>query len=117
MAKVLIVEDDVSIQEMRGIIFERTDHILKSVYNGKQGLEALAEFNSDIVFLDEQMPVMRGDKFLSELTNNKQYEQYKSIPIIGISGTGFQDTTHLKEELIKPVSFDDIIRCIETYCK
>lgn len=117
MARVLIVDDDERFQDEIGKLFRSTKHILKSAYDGKKGLEALAKFKPDIVFLDGDMPALTGDEFLYKLNNNKKYEAYRKTPIIGISGSGFRHKSLLAENVGKPVGSDTILRCIDEYCK
>lgn len=66
MAKILIIEDDTSLQEAYSFILKTAGHVVMSAYNGKEGLELAKEQPFDIILLDIHMPVMNGWEFLEK---------------------------------------------------
>jgi len=91
--KILIVDDSRLSQEalcriLRQIIsdttgFERTEHNYILAQNGPEALEKAATEPPDLILLDIIMPGMDGFQALTELKNN---DQTRSIPVIIITG-------------------------------
>lgn len=66
-AKIAIVEDDLTIQQMYKYRLELAGYIVKTADNGQAGLELLRHFAPDLVLLDIRMPIMSGDELLHKL--------------------------------------------------
>jgi CheY-like chemotaxis protein len=66
MARILIVEDDKDLNNAYKIILENEGHAVASVFNGKEALETLKNFDPDLILLDLLMPVMGGLEFLQQ---------------------------------------------------
>lgn len=64
MADILIVEDDKDLNNAYRIILENEGHTVVSVFNGEEALEALQDFQPNLILLDLLMPVMGGLEFL-----------------------------------------------------
>ena len=58
--KILVVEDDLTMRQMLGILLVRrkVDHLL--VEDGQEAVEAWATGEFDMVFMDVQMPTLDG---------------------------------------------------------
>ena len=65
MARILIIEDDPTLQEAYSFILTAKGHDVTSAYDGKQGLTAVKQHSYDIILLDVHMPVMDGLEFLA----------------------------------------------------
>lgn len=66
MAKILVIEDDIALQEAYSFILKSAGHRVKSVYDGQEGLAATRTETFDVILLDMLMPVMDGLEFLEE---------------------------------------------------
>ena len=64
MAHILIVEDDTALQEAYSFILRTSGHVVKSAFNGAEGLAHALKECFDIILLDIHMPVMDGFEFL-----------------------------------------------------
>jgi len=60
MADVLIVDDDVNILEMLGMVFEDAGHRVRVAANGKEALAVLEEITPHCMVLDLMMPELDG---------------------------------------------------------
>lgn len=71
MASILVVEDDKDLNAAYKLILEKAGYTVKVAYDGKAALEALKEFEPDLILLDLLMPIMGGLEFLQnyELTD------------------------------------------------
>lgn len=102
--KILVVDDKETIAKIilsyLGDKFEIVwfDHPLKA-------LDWLAEKERvDLIISDLRMPEMRGDAFLAHL---KSHEDYKSIPVIILSG---EDSTSERIRLLEAGAEDYIVK-------
>lgn len=71
MANILIVEDDKDLNNAYRIILENEGHTVVPVFNGEEALEALKDFEPNLILLDLLMPVMGGLEFLQNYDLNK----------------------------------------------
>ncbi len=92
MAKVLIIDDDQSMQALyqRILVLEGFD--VKVAPGGVAGLEQVQTFQPDIILLDMMMPGVNGLEVLGKL---KADEKTKNIPVIVMSNySELNITTH-----------------------
>lgn len=66
MAKVLVIEDDVVLNNAYKLILEREGHKVATAFNGQEGLDLANANEPNIVLLDLLMPVKGGLDFLKE---------------------------------------------------
>lgn len=64
MSKVLIIEDNETLNEAYKLILEKDGHEVSTAFNGEEGLEKLKEVSPDLILLDMLMPKMDGLEFL-----------------------------------------------------
>lgn len=77
--QILLVDDDPDFVEAVKVILEKGGYSVRVAYDGKEGLEAVAEQRPDLIVLDVMMPEMNGHEACSKL---KSDDQTKDIPII-----------------------------------
>lgn len=82
-AKVLIVEDEKDLRDIYQVILAANGYDVRTAKNGREGLEATAEFKPSIVLLDIFMPVMDG----KEMLQNIHLTEYPDMKIIVCSNT------------------------------
>ncbi|MCB0730270.1 MAG: response regulator [Ignavibacteriae bacterium] len=80
--KVLIIDDNYSILEYLKTLLRRYNFEIKTSSDGYEGLQEVAEFKPDIIFLDLMMPNIDG---LQMLQLKKVLNEIKDIPVIVIS--------------------------------
>jgi CheY-like chemotaxis protein len=64
MTKVLIIEDNETLNEAYKLILEKDGHEVTTAFNGEEGLEKLKDLQPDLILLDMLMPKMDGLEFL-----------------------------------------------------
>ena len=79
MAKILIVEDEASLNEAYTIILNKQGHTVTPTSNGLQALEAIKKKAPDLILLDLRMPEMDGVEFLENLQPTTNYPKIKII--------------------------------------
>ncbi len=81
MTKVLIIEDNETLNEAYKLILEKDGHEVMTAFNGEEGLDAFKKFNPDLILLDMLMPKMNGLEFLRSF----EPEKHPEITIIILS--------------------------------
>ncbi len=79
--RILIVEDNPSLQELGKMLLEAQGYEVRGAADGFEGLGALKQSLPDIIISDLQMPNMNGFEFLSVVRR-----RFPDIPVIAISG-------------------------------
>ena len=81
--RILIIDDEQFLCQTISDYFEDLDFVCKSANNGREGLDAIKDFQPDIVLCDLRMPVVDGFEVLEELSRTQA-----DLPIIVVSGVG-----------------------------
>lgn len=79
MKKILIIEDDSSINQMVADTLSRNEFDCTSAYSGTEGLMCLRQGSYDLILLDLMLPGKSGECVLKEL------RQFTKAPVIVIS--------------------------------
>ncbi len=85
MHTILLVDDDVTILDVLGLMLEQAGFQVVRAANGQQGLDAAMEARPDIIITDVLMPVMDGYLFYKEL---KASPTLRHIPVIILTARG-----------------------------
>ena len=87
MAKMLVVEDEPSLQKLLEYQLKRIGHEIRVAPDGQQALEMVKSDRPDLVVLDVMLPVMGGFPVLKNLQDDKTIND---IPAIILSAKGRQ---------------------------
>ena len=87
MAKMLVVEDEPSLQKLLEYQLKRIGHEIRVAPDGQQALEMVKSDRPDLVLLDVMVPVMGGFPVLKNLQDDKTTND---IPVIMLSAKGRQ---------------------------
>ena len=87
MAKILVVEDEPSLQKLLEYQLKRIGHEIRMAQDGQQALEMVKSDRPDLVLLDVMLPVMGGFQVLKKLQDGKTT---KNIPVNMVSAKGQQ---------------------------
>ncbi|MDA8228256.1 MAG: response regulator transcription factor [Desulfitobacterium hafniense] len=82
MAKVLLIEDDVVIQELVTYNLKREGYDVEVAADGQSGLDKLVSIQPDIILLDLMLPVLDGFEVCKKVRADKKMGQ---VPIIILS--------------------------------
>jgi two-component system alkaline phosphatase synthesis response regulator PhoP len=77
--KILIVEDDRSLQAALDEVISQDGFEIASAFDGEEALAKIAEFAPDLILLDIILPKKDGYEVLSEIKKN---EKTKNIPVL-----------------------------------
>lgn len=115
--KILIVDDDVSIQSLLGRVLKSQGFKVFAASDGSSGLELAQKQIPDIVLLDLTLPDMKGEDVLKRLKENGRT---KLIPVIFVTGKGRQENivqglrVGADDYLAKPFSLEELKARIES---
>ncbi|MCP3892388.1 MAG: response regulator [Desulfobulbaceae bacterium] len=123
--KVLLVDDDPDFVEAVKVIVESGGYDVEVAYDGKEGLEAVAENKPDLIVLDVMMPVMNGHEACAELKKNPDTAK---IPIILLTAVADRVTTsqythrdmlesEAEDYMPKPVEPTELLELIKSWLK
>ena len=87
MAKMVVVEDEPSLQKLLEYQLKRIGHEIRVAPDGQQALEMVKSDRPDLVLLDVLLPVMGGFPVLKNLQDDKTTND---IPVIMLSSKGRQ---------------------------
>ncbi len=80
LTKILYAEDDVDIQSIAQMALEMMGgYTLKICNNGQEAIDAIADFQPDLLLFDVMMPLVDGPAAFKEIHANPAYQD---IPII-----------------------------------
>ena len=112
---VLVVDDNADMREYLRRIFDRWH--TRSVTNGAEALEAIAQARPDLVIADVMMPVMDGMAMLAQV---RQSEATRDLPVLLLSARAGEEarTEGLEagadDYLVKPFSARELVARAET---
>ncbi|MEC6823423.1 hybrid sensor histidine kinase/response regulator [Photobacterium piscicola] len=86
-AKVMLVDDNVSLRLYSGILLKNAGYDVIEADNGRTALSYLEESTVDLILMDSQMPVMSGIDATKEIRTNHLYSLHQNTPIICYSGS------------------------------
>jgi DNA-binding LytR/AlgR family response regulator len=116
MKKILVIEDDLSIQQVMIDILENDGYKVFAGGNGKAGLDLALEIKPDLIICDIMMPVMDGYAVISSLLNNPHTS---AIPFIFLSAKTEKDSVRHGMELgaddylTKPFRVNELLKAVE----
>jgi two-component system response regulator VicR len=79
MAKILIVEDERTLNEAYELILKKQGHDVDVAYNGDEALKVFKKNKPELILLDLRMPEMDGVEFLKQLQPTKNHPDVKII--------------------------------------
>ena len=80
MVRLLIVDDEKQICEEFRETLEQEGYQVDFATSGKEGIRKIRQGRYDLVFMDEGMPFMAGDKVFA------QVRQFSQVPVAFVSG-------------------------------
>ncbi|MBF0549937.1 MAG: response regulator [Deltaproteobacteria bacterium] len=107
-ARVLLVEDNIINQQLATEILESFGLIVEKADNGQQALEAVYEFEYDVVLMDVQMPVMSGYEATRVIRSDVRRAE---LPIIAMTAHAMQGA---KEECLAAGMNDYVSKPIDS---
>jgi signal transduction histidine kinase/DNA-binding response OmpR family regulator len=121
VGKVLVAEDNEANQALIRITLERYGLEVDVVPNGKEAYERACANRYDLIFMDEQMPIMTGHKAVEKIRYYENTHQLLATPIVELSANVLKGSREKALQLGysafvgKPFSSSDIEVLLEKY--
>lgn len=118
MNKILVIDDDKSINELIKVNLELSGFEVVQAFDGTIGFALCKQETPDLIILDVMMPKINGYK-ISRLL--KYDSKYKDIPIIMVTARSqledkmIGEETGVNEYITKPFELDAIVKKVESY--
>jgi CheY-like chemotaxis protein len=115
---ILVAEDSPDSREMLQVLLQIKGYRVLAAENGVNALEVAVTWKPDAILLDLQLPVMDG---LSVTRNLRRHANFKSLPIIIISGHDANSYRQkaidagCNEYLMKPINFDSLQTMLDRF--
>lgn len=114
MIKVLIIDDDNNFRVYLSHLIEREFKAeIKYAGDGKEGLVVTHSFKPDVIIVDDDMPLMRGNIFVQNLRSEAKF---KDTPIVVITASNDNDTLakyiefKIADYIVKPLNSDEALK-------
>ena len=117
MAKIVVIEDDVSFLDLLRVHLASAGHEVLTAEDAAVGLRAIITEAPELILLDLAVPYLDGFEMLKALRNDAAT---KGIPVIVLTGRGDDETfaearrLGASQFLTKPITRDALIRAIDT---
>jgi two-component system, sensor histidine kinase len=114
-ARILFVEDHPMNQKVFSILAAPFDFDISYANNGQEGVEAFANNDFDIVFMDMQMPVLDGLRATRKMREIENTKQLARTPIVMLTANaGSEHAQNAKDagadfHLTKPMNIDALV--------
>lgn len=118
--RILVAEDDLSIQHLMRVILKKAGWIVKVVSNGQEAIDAWEQGDFNLVLMDVQMSDMDGLTATRQIRNQEAEAEY--IHIYGLTAHALQETREQCLEagmdgvLVKPVKLEVLYAIIQQHC-
>ena len=107
MANILIVDDDLGILRVFGLIIEQEEHTAFKAAGGVKALEVLEAHHIDLAFLDLVMPEMDGSELMKRV--RELYPNVKLAPMSTFADLqGVPSECATVASLEKPFAVEDV---------
>ena len=111
-SRILVVDDDPLLRTSIVDLLSSSGFEVHEASDGAYALAMLENLPADLILLDQQMPNMTGEDFLSARRGN---ERIAGIPIVMLSATPVQTSHRIAGTLRKPFSADSLIQVVNQH--
>ena len=73
MAKILVIEDELKIQQIIGAYLTKEGFEVLTASDGAQGLQHIKEDKPDLIILDLMLPVIPGEQILTQSAKPQKF--------------------------------------------
>ena len=115
--RILVVDDEADTLEMIEFMLRRHGFEVILAQSGPEALELLSHDIPDLIILDVMMPGMDGNKVCQQIRADSRTSFVPLVMLTARSGTPHQVQGLLSgadEYLVKPVTQDELVKCVQT---
>lgn len=117
MAKILVIEDEVKIQQIIKAYLAKEGYDVVAASDGAQGLQSIKEHQPDLIILDLMLPLVPGEQILTSV------RQSSETPVIILSAKGTEDerifglNIGADDYLVKPFSPRELVARVNAHLR
>jgi DNA-binding response OmpR family regulator len=111
--RLLVIDDDVAIQRLLGVVFRRHSFVVEHAFDGQAGLRELRTSVPDAVLLDLMMPGLNGFEVVRELKRIAPELLARTIVLTAASEStlrNFDDANAIRRLIRKPFDLSELVR-------
>ncbi|THB70849.1 MAG: response regulator [Desulfovibrio sp.] len=118
--RLLVAEDNPVNRLLISRLLTRMGHTVKSVENGREAVDALAQEHFDCVLMDVMMPVMNGLEALDRIRAGESGDKAVAVPVIALTAQAMKGDRErileagMDDYLAKPVDMESLARALES---
>jgi DNA-binding response OmpR family regulator len=113
--KILIVDDEPINLEFFDVMLTKLGFDIEKAESGEEALEKIREKKPDLIVLDNIMPGLTGWEVTKKLKNDREFDEFKNVPIIMFSAMdsvedkieGFE--LGVDDYITKPFNFSEVL--------
>ncbi|MDY6989880.1 MAG: response regulator [Thermodesulfobacteriota bacterium] len=119
-ARVLLVEDNLTNQEVASTMLGNVGMVVDIANNGEEAVKAVGLSDYDAVLMDIQMPVMSGYEATRLIRNN---ERCKDLPIVAVTAHAMEGDREkciesgMNDYLVKPIDTQQLFSILTKWMK
>lgn len=120
-ARVLLVEDNLTNQQVASGMLDKLGITPDIANNGKEAIELLSEKEYDLVFMDLQMPEIDGLQATQIIRDRFSDVRQHDIPILAMTAHAFEEDMNrcievgMNDFISKPISLEKMINILEKW--
>jgi CheY-like chemotaxis protein len=108
--RILIVDDSPTFLQAAGDAMEGEGYEVETAPNGAEGLRMARALKPNLIVMDIEMPVMRGNEAAREIKNDPELANTPIIAMTSVSPESLgEDRFFFDDYLIKPFGFVEMI--------
>ena len=116
MAKILVVDDEMSVRELIKEVLSTTPHEVDLVEDGMAAVQAVRKKDYNVMIIDRNMPKMTGLEAVTIIRSNPKYQSLKIIMCTSVSVTQEVDEAFAagaNDYILKPINLKALLAKVE----
>ncbi|MDZ7372559.1 MAG: ATP-binding protein [candidate division KSB1 bacterium] len=97
--RILLIDDDAVMHDLVRAFLTRVGYEFAGAADGGQGLEAVLEYQPDLILLDYMMPEMDGIGVYERLRSDPEFAPFRDVPVIML--TARDDDAALRSDMLR----------------
>jgi len=108
--RILIVDDSPTFLHAASDVLEGKGYEVEIAKNGEEGIRMARKIKPDLIIMDIEMPVKKGDEAAREIRSDPDIAHIPIIAMTSVSPESLGEDRKLFDDyLVKPFGFDDML--------
>ncbi|MBY0471480.1 response regulator [bacterium] len=116
--RILLAEDNTVNQLLAAKLLEKAGYHTDIATNGIEAVQAVKDFNYDLVLMDCQMPELDGYEATRQI---RRIEEFKDLPIVALTANALQGDREqclaagMSDYISKPVQYSELVKILDKW--